>query len=339
MDRLRRYLISHFSLIFFSIFIALFSIASIVFMIKLAKMTSVITVNIYELAQLYLFSVPELLFYTMPITFFVAVTLSLHKLSVDNEMIVLFALGVQPNFIYRILFQPALWLAVIMIFNFMVAMPHVKMLAKNFIAYKQVEAQFNLSASEFGHNFGDWLLYIGKDNDDKTYGDVFLFEKSDKEEVLIGAKEARVINEKGALTLELTDGEGYNYSDISLTQINFEQMRINNMISYIDRLHYGIIEYWMDPTRRDKNINTVITDMLIALFPLFSLFAALHIGIVHARHQRSHVYLSLFVALTLFFAPMFALQKSLQFYTIPLIIIGWLAVTYLIYRKKIVAHF
>ncbi len=339
MDRLKRYLIANFTVLFLSIFTALFTIASIVFMIKLAQYTSVITINIQELLRLYLFSVPDLLFYTMPVTFFVAATLTLHRFSIDNEMVVLFALGFKPGFVYRVFFKPALWLSVIMVFNFFVVMPHVKMLTKNFIAYKQIEAQFNLSASEFGHNFGDWLLYIGKENGDKSYGDVFLFQKNADEEVLIGAKTASVINEKGALTLSLTDGEGYSYTAESLTQMNFDTMRINNMIEYFDLVQYGVLEYWMDPMKRDKKINSFITSLLIALFPLLSLFAALHIGIVHARHQKSYVYLSLFVALVLFFAPLFGLIKPLQFYTIPFLSVGWIVVTYIIYRRKIVAHF
>ena len=340
MDRIKRYLIANFTLLFLSIFTALFAIASIVFMIKLAHITSVITINIYELFLLYLYTVPDLFFYTMPITFFVAATLSLHKFSVDNEMVVLFALGIKPAFIYKTLFKPALFLSLIMVFDFFVVMPHAKMLSKNFIAYKQIEAQFNLSASEFGHNFGDWLLYIGKDNEDNTYGDVFLFQKNKQgEEALIGAKQATVLNEKGALTLALSNGEGYSYTDESLTQVNFEKMRINNMIEYFDLVQYGIVEYWTTPLKRDRKINSFITSFLIALFPVFSLFAALQIGIVHARHQKSHVYLYIFIALTLFFAPMFALVKGAQFYTIPLIIVAWLVVTYAIYRKKIVARF
>jgi hypothetical protein len=36
---------------------------------------------------------------------------------------------------------------------------------------------------------------------------------------------------------------------------------------------------------------------------------------------------------------MFGLIKATHFYTIPLIVFSWLAVTYIIYRRKIVAHF
>jgi len=339
MDRIKRYLIANFSLQFFSIFTALFAIASIVFMIKIAHMTSVITINVWELLQLYLYILPELLFYTLPITFFVAATLSLHKFSVDNEMVVLFALGIKPAFVYRTLVKPALLLSMILIFDFFAVIPHTKTLSKNFISYKQLEAQFNLSASEFGHNFGGWLLYIGSANDDKSYGDVFLFQKNDEEEILIGARKADVVNSGGTLTLALTEGEGYSYDETSLTQIDFEQMEINNMITYSGAYRAGIIDYWFDPQRRDKKINNFITSMLIALFPLLSLFAALHIGIIHARHQKSYVYPALTAAVILYFGPMFGLTKVTQFYTIPLMATAWIAVTYLIYRRKIVSRF
>ncbi|MDX1296111.1 MAG: LptF/LptG family permease, partial [Sulfurimonadaceae bacterium] len=129
MDKIKHYLISHFSILFFSIFLALFAIASIVFMVRIAHMTSVITLNLYELFLLYLYILPELLFFTLPITFFVAAALALHKLSVDNEMVVIFALGIKPAFIYRTLLKPAVMLSVIMIFNFIVVIPHTKMLS------------------------------------------------------------------------------------------------------------------------------------------------------------------------------------------------------------------
>jgi len=94
MGKLKSYILSNFSLLFFSIFMPLFSIASVVFIIKVATMTAVIQLSIIEMLKLYVFILPDLLFYTLPITFFVAATMSLHKLSSDNEMTVVFALGI-----------------------------------------------------------------------------------------------------------------------------------------------------------------------------------------------------------------------------------------------------
>ena len=68
-------------------------------------------------------------------------------------------------------------LFIILFFNFFVLFPHAKVLASNFLSYKKSEAKFNLSASEFGHKFGEWLLYIGKEDLNGTYMDVILFNK------------------------------------------------------------------------------------------------------------------------------------------------------------------
>jgi len=228
MPELQKYLRDSLSVLFLSVFTPLFAIASVVFLIKLATYTAVIQLTVWEMAKLYFFILPEILFYTFPISFFIAATLTLFKLSNDNEIVVLFALGIHPKLILRTFFTPALFLSIILIFDFFVLFPHAKVLSKNFISYKTSEAKFNLSASEFGHKFGEWLLYIGKSDPDETYSDVILFNKKQKEEILIDAKKAEIINDSGILRLKLTKGEGYSYSDEKFTQIDFETMYIND---------------------------------------------------------------------------------------------------------------
>jgi lipopolysaccharide export system permease protein len=339
MDRLRKYILTNFTVLFFSIFLPLFAIASVVFLIKMASYTSVIHVTIWEMFKLFIFVVPELLFYTLPITFFIAATLTLHKLSTDNEMVVIFSLGIQPYFVYKTLLTPALLLTLLLSFNFFVMFPHAKTLSSNFLRYKKSEAKFNLSASEFGHNFGDWLLYIGKANDDKSYGDVFLFHKEAKEELLIGAKKAEVLNDRGVLTLKLNNGQGYGYTNESMTQMNFEEMAINNVM-VTERLPYlSTIEYWLHPDRAERKKERFIINLLISLFPVISLYLILAIGIIHVRHHKGHVYLWLFTTILTFYTLVIILQKILSFYTIPVVAALWLIVTYWLFKKRVLARF
>jgi hypothetical protein len=84
------YIIDNFTVSFLSIFLPLFSIASVIFLIKLATYTAIIHLSIWEMIKLYIFVLPEILFFTLPLTFFIAATLTLFKLSNDNEMIVFF---------------------------------------------------------------------------------------------------------------------------------------------------------------------------------------------------------------------------------------------------------
>lgn len=317
----------------------LFVIASVVFSIKLATYTAVIQLSLLDMVKLYLFVLPEILFFTLPISFFVAATLSLFKLSNDNEIIVLFALGIKPNFIIKTMAKPALLLSTLLIFDFFILFPHAKVLSSNFISYKKSEAKFNLSASEFGHSFGDWLLYLGEDNQDGTYSKVFLFNKKKEEEILIAAKTAEVINDSGILRLRLTEGEGYSYSKEKFSQINFKTMLINSTMSTSLQEYKKPLEYWISSANAKKKKRMFITDIILSLFPLLSLFLVVAIGIVHARHQKSRIYLYLFLGVVIFYGATFGLQKALGFYTIPVVVITWIIATYIFYKKNIVNRF
>lgn len=339
MDRIQKYILSNLSTLFISIFMPLFAIASVIFSIKLATYTAVIQLSLLDMAKLYLFVLPEILFFTLPISFFVAATLSLFKLSNDNEIVVLFSLGIKPSFIIKTMAKPALLLSTLLIFDFFILFPHAKVLSKNFISYKKSEAKFNLSASEFGHSFGDWLLYLGEDNNNGTYSKVFLFNKKKEEEILISAKTAEVVNDSGILRLRLTDGEGYSYSKDRFSQINFQTMLINSTMKTSLREYKKPLEYWTSQTNAKKKKRMFITNIVLSLFPLVSLFLVAAIGIVHARHQKPRIYLYLFLGVLLFYGATFGLQKVLGFYTIPVILIPWIVATYIYYKKIIVNRF
>lgn len=339
MKILRNYIRHSLSILFLSIFLPLFSIASIVFLIKLATYTAIIQLSIWEMAKLFFFMLPELLFYTLPLSFFVAITLALFKLSNDNEIVVIFSLGIRPKFILKTLFIPSLFLSLILLFDFFVLFPHAKILSNNFLSYKRSEAKFNLSASEFGHKFGEWLLYIGADNQNETYSDVILFNKKQNEEVLIGAKKAEIINDSGILRLKLTSGEGYSYSKDKFTQIDFETMFINDtMKTDLDRYETPM-EYWLPKNPSPKKKKMLIANILFSLFPVLSLFLAASIGIVHTRHQKGKIFLFLFLGITVYYTLAIALQLVISSYALPVLVFGWLIATYILYKKIIVAKF
>ena len=310
-------------------------------MIKMAAYTAYIQLTVFEMFKLYLFVLPELFFYTLPITFFVAAALALFRLSTDNEMVILFSLGIKPSYLIKVLMVPAFLLSSLLFFNFFFLFPHAKTLSINFMNHKKGEAKFNLSASEFGHNFGSWLLYIGKDNKDNTFGDVVLFHKDKDEEIVIGAKKATIDNSGGVLRLQLETGKGYSYTRESLTQMKFEKLFINNIMTSNQRPYLSAYDYWFNNEPRLQKIHTkkLITDTLLALFPILSLFMVLAIGVAHVRHQKAYIYLFLFLSVISYYGMSIGLVSRLGYYTLPVVIISWLGVTYPYYRRKIVNRF
>ena len=339
MHTLKSYINYNFYILFLSMFTPLFAIATVVFMIKLATYTAVIQLDIWDMTKLFLFVIPEILFYTLPITFFTAASLSLYRLSTDNEMVVLFSFGIHPNYILKILLKPAIILSILLAFNFLVLIPHAKILSSNFISYKKSEAKFNLSASEFGHSFGSWLLHIGADNKDESYSNVILFNKNIEEEIIISAKRAEIINDAGILRLKLMNGEGYSYSKDKFSQISFNTMFINDTMTTKLVIYRTPLAYWLSSERVEYKKNKLITNTLLSIFPIISLFLVASIGIVHARHQKATLYLYLFIDIIIYYGAALGLQKSLGYYAIAVVALTWLIVTYIIYRKTILTRF
>lgn len=337
MGKLRHYIFSHLNVLFFSIFIPLFTIASVIFMIKLATYTAIIQLNIGEMGKLYLFVLPELLFYTLPIAFVVASALTLYRLSNDNEMVVVFSLGISPAFLVRILALPAFLLTILLFVDYLIVTPYVNSMSKNFLSQKKAEAKFNLTASEFGHNFGDWMLFINKsDSNTRAYGDVVLFNKDLKEEVLLVAHTAELLNAHGNLQLRLSDGEGYTYKDENLKRMNYKHLTINDVIKSDSNFYTNTLEYWTaSPTDQKFRSRLLITNALLSLLPTLSLFLIVALGVVHARHQKRWIYLWLFISIIIFYSCAIIAQQALGFHAIWVVTFSWLIGTYLIYKRLV----
>ena len=339
MNKLKAYITANLSTLFISIFVPLFAIASVILFIKLATYTAVIQLSVWEMTKLYIFRLPEILFYTLPVTFFVASTLALFRLSNDNEIVVIFALGIKPSYIIKTLLKPALLLSIVLMLDFLILFPHATVLSANFVAHKKSEAKFNLAASEFGNSFGDWLLYLGEKESDGSFSQVFLFNKKEKEEILIAAKRAKLLNDSGILRLKLFNGEGYSYSKDKFTQINFNTMLINDTMKTNMRTYKKPLDFWLSDDRAKDKKQMLITDFLMSIFPVISLFFVVAIGVVHARHGKSQIYLYLFIGIILYYGATIGLQNILGYYTIPTVIISWLLITYMIYKNTILSRF
>ncbi|MBN2869408.1 MAG: LptF/LptG family permease [Campylobacterales bacterium] len=336
MDKLRAYILSNLSLLFFSIFLPLFAIASVIFMIKLATYTAVIQLSVAEMGKLYLFVLPELLFYTLPIAFVVSGALALYRLSNDNEMVVVFSLGIAPHFIARVLALPALLLSILLFVDYLMITPYIKNISANFIDQKKAEAKFNLSASEFGHNFGEWMLFINEsDNENRAYGDIVLFSKERSDEILIYASNAELINDNGVLQFRLDNGQSYSYSNDIYKQMPFKTAYINDMLSTEPDIYRNALDYWTNNDRRDKKDQLLITNTLLSLFPLLSVFLIIALGIVHARHQKRWIYLWLFLSVLGFYTSALLLQKWFAFHTIWIVALLWIILSYGFYKRLV----
>lgn len=335
MKILKNYLLKTYSHTFFPIFLTLYLITSIIFLVKIASLTSVIQINFLELLQLYSYIVPTIIFYTLPVSIFVALSLTIAKLSSEYELIVITSFGFNPLRVIRMIL-PHLFLATILtLIISIVLIPKAKFLNMEFTQVKKQEAQFNIKESEYGQKFGDWLIYVSKEKD-MIYNDIVLFKQEDLKSTFIIAKNADVKNENYNLTLNLKEGKVLELQD-SINEIEFKKMKINNTMDQIYLLNSfnDIINYWNN-IDKDKSLESKLTfSILFSLFPLVSIFFIISAGYFNPRYDKNYSAALSFIVSIIYVIFSHRLSKEVGFiaiYSIPFI---WFFLGYLIYKIRI----
>lgn len=337
MSRVDRYLLNHFSGLFASLFFILFFITSIVFLIKITTLTSIIQMNFLELGTLYIYLLPRTLLYTLPVTFFIALALSLFQLSKENETIVLFTLGYNPKKIASLFFKLASFLSLMLIVDLIILVPISRQLNNNFIDYKKAEAKFNIKASEFGQKFSDWFVYIQAIDAQNVYRGVTLYQlpSAGENEKLILAQKATMETTNGALSLNLEKGKIFDFSQNTLQEVHFESMRIHSKPKNTLSPVQTIVEYWDGVFKDKKRAYDLSFFLLISLFPLASTWIALSLGIVTYRYHREGIYLSLFATIALYLT-LTTLFSTWYPQSAPLLVFSIsLMMAYRVYQKRI----
>ena len=341
MGRVNHYLLKHFSALFSSLFFTLFFITSVVFFIKIASITSVIKISFYELGLLYVYLLPNILIYTLPITFFIALSISLFNLSKENEIIVLFTLGYTPKKITRLFVIVASILSTLLIVNILVLIPTAKQLNANFLDYKRAEAKFNIKATEFGQKFSDWLVYIDKSDKKNKYSGITMYqeETSQHSEKIISAQSGNINNKGGILKLQLDNGKAFEIYDNKIEQINFKELYLltkpTNSVSSVQ----DIVSYWKQALKNEKRAYDLAFFLLIALFPLSTVLFAVSIGIVTYRYERGGIYLPMIAVIVCYLAPGIILVKIANLPAVLAVVTTSIILSYLYYRKKILLRY
>ncbi len=336
MGRLQKYLNNNLSTMFFSIFVPLFSIASLVFFVKIVSITSVIKIDFLELMELYGYVLPQILFYTIPVAFFSSAVMMLGKLSYDYETIVIFSLGIKPLKIAHIIGKTALLTTLTLLVLSLIIIPQAKQMYKGFIAHKKAEAVFNIKPSEFGQKFGDWLLFIGGEKEKNSFFDVVLYNKKvmDKEN-FIKAKEAKIVSDEEGLKFILIDGSGYTYENGVLTKTDFKKMILNDLSVIKAKNYRSFLEYWFESLSNETRAFDFTIFVIVSLFPAVSVPLILALGVVNPRYEKSRSYLWIIIAIVAFYALAFLSAKKMPF-TGAVVASGlWALAGYIIYVKRI----
>ena len=331
--RLNNYLHSQFAVTFFPIFLGLFFITSMVFLVKIASLTSIITMNFFELFKLFSYSIPQIIFFTLPITFFISLAITLSKLSSEYELTVITSFGLNPEKILKIFFLITAILTLLLLVVSVGLIPKAKYLSKQFIEIKKKEANFNIKESEFGQKFGDWLIYIdGKENN--IFKDLKLLQTDKDRDQFVISKEAVLENLKGFLSFRLDDGTVYIVDNKEFSQIKYDRLFINDSIAD-DKEDKFLDSYtfWKDNFKQNKDLDDITFYILTSIFPLISLFLIITFGYFNPRYEKNKTVAYSILAVVVYYVLIKYIGDRLLIHSIYIIPIIWLLGSYILYSK------
>ncbi len=313
MSRVTKYLLSTFFGSFTSLFFTLFFLVTIITFIRISKFTLLFSVSFTDLFEIYLYLLPEIITYILPVTFFIALTMAVYKMSKDNEIIVLFAMGLSPKRISRIFFYLSIALSSLLLINALFFIPISKQLGKNFLEYKKLEAKVNLKESEFGQKFATWNLFVNELEDKNIYRDLVLYERDEKGGVDTFIVATRAILDKNSslLSFNLDEGLVYNFKENELKLIDYEKLKITYKPEIKEIKSDDIFEYWLKAKESKKRARSLSLAILVALLPLASYLFAISFGIANLRHQSPNIYLNMFLVVILYY--LFSYQVAVKF--------------------------
>jgi tRNA nucleotidyltransferase len=341
MNRINRYLFTNFISTFASLFATLFLIMSIVFFIQIANVTSYIEITFFELFKLYLFMLPRILLFTIPISFFVALAMMLFRLSRENESIVIFTLGYSPNLIAKFFLKLSSIISAFLLLTAVIIMPIAFELNDNFINYKKTVAKLNLKTTQFGQKFSNWMIYVQSESSDENgtvYENITMYSPDTASQRLIIANNAKIINNTKGMELRLNNGKIYDIQNNKWHQTDFKFMRIYTFSNNKLDKTLSFIQYWQNITTDQKRAKTFTTYTLIALFPLATTLFAISFGIVTYRYEKGFIYFGILgVLLTYFTFIMVFAPKSLIF--LPITFFLFLIGSFVFYKNKILKRY
>ncbi len=333
------YISSNFTKSFLTIFLPFFLIISLVYLVKISSLTSKIQISFTELITLYSYAVPDIIFYTLPLSFIAALANVLVKLSTDNELIALYALGLKANKVLKgLLYLSILFSLLLMAISFL-GMPLSKQFYKSFTTAKKSEAKLNILPGKLGQKFGDYYIYVKEKKKDK-FSNIVIYNRTDKNvEQFFSSLEGKLNKKNGVTSLLLNDGYGYTYSDIKLQQAKYQSLEVYDHNQKKNFQFEDIIAYWSKAKTDKKIMHRVLFFAFVSLIPILALYPVASFTMINPRYQPNRSFIVIFAVTLLLYLTASSLEK---WGTLPILILTLLSILMFgkwLFKKRVEKYF
>jgi len=339
MVNVKGYISSNFTKAFLTIFLPFFLIISLVFLVKISSLTSKIQISFSELLTLYAYSVPDIIFYTLPLSFIVALTNILLKLSQDNELIALYALGLNANKVLRSLLLLGVLFSLLLLTISFLAMPLSKQLTKEFKVAKQSEAKLNIVAGKLGQKFGDYYIYV-KETKKDLFQDIVIYNRTDKDiEQFFSSQEGRLNKKEGITSLLLNEGYGYTYTTTKLQQAQYKSLEVYDTTRSKSFHFEDILLYWSKVKTDIDILHRALFFIFVSLIPLLSVYIVASFSMINPRYQANRSFLIIFVTTLTLYIIASTLEKWGNFYILAFTVLVVILWSKWLFKKRVAKYF
>lgn len=316
MVNIKGYISSNFTKSFLTIFLPFFLIISLVYLVKISALTEKIQITFGELLLLYSYSIPDIVFYTLPLSFITALANVLIKLSQDNELIALYALGLPAKKVLRTMLLLGLLFSFLLLSISFLAMPLSKQFYKSFKQEKQAEAELNIVPETLGQKFGNYYIYVKEKNKD-VLNNIVIYSREDRtNEQFFSAQTGEIQNKGEIISLLLHDGYGYTYSENKLQQVQYKTLEVYNNTQSSEFKFEDIVAYWGQAKTSIKWMHKILFFIFISLIPILSVYPVASFTMINPRYQPNRSFLVIFVTTLI----LYAIASSLDKWGTPLIL-------------------
>lgn len=337
MGLIKKFIIGEFSKNFIMVFLPFLSILSIIYVIRIASFSQRINVSSKEMFNLFILFLPDILFYTIPISFIVALSATLLKLSNDNELIALFSYGLSPKRILSFFSIPAILFSTLLLLLSMIIIPKSTYDFKILKAKKIADAQLTVESNKLGQKFGDFIFFAGKKDKDKLQDVVLFTQTKHNKKIIFMAKEGKITNKDGIFQLDLLNGSGDTFLPTNVKSLKYSKMSIFHYLK--NRRSKAKIEGWSNIGKNKKLMSKFTYNIFISFSPLLSILLAAGLSIINPRYQKSSIYLVSALILILIYTLGSILKNSGTIGLLFVSVVSLVLAGYLTYKKRVMSTF
>jgi len=335
MVKIKQYLLNNFTKSFLTLFIPFFIIISLIYNLKIAKLSAKITLSFYDFATLYLYFLPDIIFATVPLTFIGAIINSLTNLSQTNETTALFSIGYSPKSLIKFFLPIAILFTIFTTITSIFIIPYTTQSLNNFKAQKIYESKLKILPKKLSQNFGNQHIFI-QENNNGIFKDVTMFskQKDGNVQILIAQKGAiKNNNINSSSYLSLDNGILYRYKSDKFTIIDFKNMKLFSNSKYYSKKIINTKEFWK------KYRKKFYYYILISLSPLFLLILYISFGIYNPRYSKNLSSVYIFISVLLIYNPAILARKYDSIYIVIATLFIWIVISILIFNKKLLKRY